>query len=82
MKRIFATCVVASLLAGCGGGPSAPLPTQSVPTAMSVDFTAFVKQLVLNQSDAARPVDVSTLSFIFADDENPAAFADILPPAS
>ena len=81
MKREALALVTLAGLAGCGGGsgvaPSAT--TAPPPAAMSVDFTAFTKALVANQSETATPVAVTPAQFVFRDDDNPEAFASVLP---
>ncbi|HEY0767955.1 MAG TPA: hypothetical protein VGD47_08350 [Steroidobacteraceae bacterium] len=83
MSRLVALLLASACLAGCGGGttsttapPAAATPPAS-PT--SVDFTAFTKELLSNQSDSAEPVPVTATQFLFPDNDNPTAFADVLP---
>jgi hypothetical protein len=81
MKRLIATALATACLAACGGGSGMgpePAPAPPVQTA-KVDFTAFTKELLRTQSDSAQPLPVSAAQFVFADDDNPEAFATVLP---
>ena len=81
MKRAIPGLIAMGCLAGCGGGGSgAPSAVAAgPPPAASVDFTAFTKNLVTTQPDSAVPIPVSVAEFAFRDDDNPAAFASVLP---
>jgi len=81
MKRSALAPLTLACLAGCGGGSGAGMdpPPAAPPAAMSVDFTTFTKELVANQSDTAIPVTVTASQFVFRDDDNPEAFASVLP---
>ncbi len=81
MKREALALLTLAGLAGCGGGAGmAPPPaTTTPPAAMSIDFTAFTKALVADQSETATPVAVTPAQFVFRDDDNPQAFASVLP---
>ena len=76
MKRTLAALAVIGCMAGCGGGGSGT--TVAAPPT-SVDFTAFTKDLLSSQSETALPVSVSMTAFVFKDDDNPEAFASVLP---
>lgn len=88
MKKILAAIPAAALMVACGGGssqtmqPAAVVPPPEVTQPMSVNFTSFVKTMVVEHSNAVAPLDISKVSFAFTDDENPTAFADVLPPAT
>jgi hypothetical protein len=43
------------------------------------NFTAFTKELLRIQSDSVQPVALSSAQFVFSDDDNPQAFAGVLP---
>jgi hypothetical protein len=78
MKGLLAMLLATACLAGCGGSsmsdPAAP-PAQP----SGINFTAFTKQLLRIQSDSAQPSPVTTAQFEFPDDDNPQAFAAVLP---
>lgn len=81
MKGRLAMLLAMACLAACGGGSTMgpePAPAPPVPTA-TVDFTAFTKELLRTQSDSAPPRPVTAAQFAFPDDDNPQAFADVLP---
>lgn len=80
-------------LAGCSGGsdgnmtsstppPSSTTPGSTVtpPAPQATDFTVFVKQQVAATSETSSPVDINSTNFTFEDEDNPAAFDDVLPP--
>jgi len=79
MKRLLAMLLTTACLAACNGSsmtaPQAAPPAQ--PSGMN--FTAFTKELLRIQSDSAQPVPVSAAQFLFPDDDNPQAFAAVLP---
>ena len=81
MKRRALALLTLAGLAGCGGGAGIAPPATSAPppAAMSVDFTAFTKDLLATRSDTATPVAVTPTEFVFRDDDNPEAFASVLP---
>ncbi|MEO5625193.1 MAG: hypothetical protein ABIQ70_04190 [Dokdonella sp.] len=85
-KREIVLTLGASLLigtlAGCGGtssnsnmggGPPQP-PQPPQPTS----FTAFVHTQVAQTSDTSQPADVNAVTFSFPDDNNAAAFNDVV----
>jgi hypothetical protein len=81
MRGLLAMLLATACLAACGGGSGMgpePAPARPLPTA-KVDFTAFTRELLRAQSDSAQPLPVSAAQFVFADDDNPEAFATVLP---
>ena len=65
-------------LAACDGSSmTAPATPPAQPSGMN--FTAFTKQLLGIQSDSAQPSPVTTAQFEFPDNDNPQAFAAVLP---
>lgn len=84
MRALVAVLLAAAMLAACGGGGSMSPATQAAPATTpsaqaGIDFTAFTKELLPIQSDASQPVAVNAAQFVFADDNNPDAFASVLP---
>jgi len=80
VKRTLAVLAVIGCIGGCGGGGSATTAaTPPPPPPASVDFTAFAKDLLASQSETALPVPVAMTAFVFKDDDNPEAFASVLP---
>ena len=83
MKRAVPLLVATACLAACGGGTSSPTAQAPVAVAPSpptgVDFTAFTKSVVSGQSDTAVPMAVTAAEFVFPDNDNPTAFAAVLP---
>jgi hypothetical protein len=84
MKRSTGAVLMLACVAGCGGGSGSGMapPSSATPpptTTMSVDFTTFTKTLMANQSDTALPLAVTPTQFVFRDDDNPEAFASVLP---
>jgi hypothetical protein len=75
MKKL---CVLASLLlamtacdsSNYGGSP--PVPPQAT------DFTGFVKDQFAATADDSDPVEVDEVDFTFDDQDDPAAFDDLL----
>jgi hypothetical protein len=78
MKALLTMLLVGACLAGCGGGAmNAPAPTPAQPT--GINFTTFTEKLMQIQSDSAQPTPVTTAQFEFPDNDNPQAFAAVLP---
>jgi hypothetical protein len=92
-KHRAAPMVVTTVLAvaGCGGGGSspgdsgmgaAPSPpiTQAPPSPIVTDFTAFTRDLMASAttSDIDEPVELDSIEWVFADDENETAYDDII----
>ncbi len=84
---------IAGAMSGCGGGgggygdggattppPAAMNPPPSAPPA-SVGFTSYSKQMQA-VAESELPWDVDTVTFTFDGDEDPAAYDDLLPPAT
>ncbi|MEO5560435.1 MAG: hypothetical protein ABIO49_11145 [Dokdonella sp.] len=76
---ILGASLLIGTLAGCGGGSSnsttgggPPQPPQ--PT----NFTTFVHTQVAQTSDTSQPADVNAVTFSFPDDNNAAAFNDVV----
>lgn len=75
------TSLLIAALAGCGGSsnsntgvvPTQP-PTQPPPTS----FTSFVHTQVAQTSETTQPADVNAVTFSFPDENNPAAFNDVV----
>jgi len=78
MRALVAMMLAGACLSGCGGSsmsePAAP-PAQPA----AINFTAFTEKLLRIQSDTAQPTPVTTAQFEFPDNDNPQAFADVLP---
>jgi len=81
MKRTLASLLIAAALAGCGGGSSnssntPPPPPPPPPAATSL--TTFVHTELAQTSDVTQADDINEVMFAFPDDDNPAAFDDVL----
>lgn len=81
MKRTLAPILIAAALVGCGGGSSnssntPPPPPPPPPAATSL--TTFVHTELAQTSDGTQPDDINDVMFSFPDDDNPAAFDDVL----
>ena len=85
MKRqnvlILGTASIAAALSGCGGNSSNSPPatgggTTQPPQATSL--TDFVHTQISQTSDTTQPADVNGVTFSFPDDNNPAAFNDVV----
>ena len=83
MNRVVPLLVATACLAACGGGtPStqAPAPVAVTPPPVAnVNFTAFTKNVLTVKSETAVPVTISAAEFAFPDNDNPSAFATVLP---
>ena len=85
MRAALPVLLAAATLAACDGGGSTSTAVEAAqattPPAQSgsIDFTTFTKELLRSQSDAAQPVAVNAARFVFADNDNPDAFASVLP---
>jgi hypothetical protein len=74
--------LMAACLAACGGGDMADNSTMNPPTvtpAAKISFTTFTEKLVSRQSETEEPLAVAPTDFSFADDDNQAAFAAVVP---
>jgi len=93
-KQLIPLVVVAIGLAGCGGsggssgmtsgspaptGSAPPEPTVTPPVPQTADFTQVVKEQVAATSETSEPIEINDTKFVFHDDDNPAAFDDVLP---
>jgi hypothetical protein len=78
MRTLLAMAVVSATVAGCGGGsmsePAAP-PAQP----SGINFTTFTEALLRIQSEAGQPAAVTSAQFVYPDNDNPQAFAAVLP---
>jgi hypothetical protein len=78
MKGLLAILLATACLAACDGSSmTAPAAPPAQPS--GINFTAFTKQLLRIQSDSAQPSPVTTAQFEFPDNDNPLAFAAVLP---
>jgi len=77
MRRLIATALATAVLAACDGS-STPVAPAAGP-ASGVNFTVFTEELVGSKSHTAQPVAVDGVQFVFPDDDNPQAFAGVLP---
>ncbi len=88
MKRrtlvfIIIGMVSAFALAGCGGSNSnssntPPPPPPPPPPPATTSLTDFVHSQLAATSDTTQPVDINGITFTFPDDNNPAAFNDVV----
>lgn len=78
MRALLAMLLAGTCLSACGGSSmSEPATPPAQPAA--INFTAFTEQLLRIQSDSAQPTAVTTAQFTFPDNDNPQAFAGVLP---
>lgn len=68
-RNIPVLLVLATVLAGCGGGGERDAGT---------DFTRFVKDQLAATSDTTEPATVNDRNFRFNDRDNPDAYDDVL----
>jgi uncharacterized lipoprotein YmbA len=83
MKWVLAVMMAAGL-AACGGGDMSDSSTMNPPMvapAAKISFTAFTEKLISNRSETEEPLSVAPADFSFADDDNEAAFAAVVPAA-
>lgn len=78
MKPVLLLLFGVAGLAGCHGKDNAG--SSPTPPAAQTNFTTFVKGQIAATTETSAPVDVSGVTFSFADEANEAAFNDILPP--
>lgn len=78
MRRLLVTGLACAGVAACGGG-SMTAPPATPPAATPVNFTAFTLGVLRTQSDTAQPAPVDPAQLVFTDDDNPQAFAAVLP---
>jgi len=81
MKRLIAPTLIAAALAGCGGGSSnstVTVPPPPPPPPATTSFTTFVHTELAQTSETTEPEDINEVTFTFPDDDNPAAFDDVL----
>ena len=73
-----------AVLSACGGGgsnnnsASAPPMMPEPPAPAQTDYNQFVQELFSMTADNTDPVDVNALDFVFTDQDNAAAFDDLL----
>lgn len=69
-----------AVLGGCGGSSNSTTSTGGGTTQppQPTSFTGFVHTQVAQTSDTTQPVDVNAVTFSFPDDNNPAAFNDVV----
>jgi hypothetical protein len=78
MRALLAMMLAGACLSACGGSSmSEPVAPPAQPSA--INFTAFTEKLLGVQSDTAQPTPVTTAQFTFPDNDNPQAFAGVLP---
>ncbi|MEO6689476.1 MAG: hypothetical protein ABIS07_04430 [Dokdonella sp.] len=73
MIAVLGGCSGSSSNSNTGGGPTQP-PQPPQPTS----FTGFVHTQIAQTSDTTQPADVNAVTFSFPDDNNPAAFNDVV----
>jgi hypothetical protein len=80
MRALLTALVATACLAGCGGsGSSIGAPAAPSAHSAAINFTAFTEKLLQIHSDSAQPTPVTSADFEFPDNDNPQAFADVLP---
>jgi ABC-type glycerol-3-phosphate transport system substrate-binding protein len=78
MRALLALLLVAAGVSGCGG-ESMAAPTSTPTQTSAVNFTSFTEKLLQIHSDSAQPTAVTNAQFEFPDNDNPQAFAAVLP---
>jgi hypothetical protein len=89
---LLGTMTAALMAAGCGGGgdsaaqetaPSQPPPPTQPPAPKAEDFTKWLKEGVLakGEDDGGLPQPMDDIEFDHSGNENPAVFAEVIPPA-
>jgi hypothetical protein len=78
MRALVAMLLAGACLSACGGS-SMSEPATPPAQAAAINFTAFTEQLLRIQSDTAQPTPVTAAQFSFPDNDNPQAFAGVLP---
>ena len=81
MMRVLPVLMAAGL-AACGGGEMSDNSAMNPPTAMpaaKISFTGFTEKLISTHSETGEPLAVAPAQFSFADDDNQAAFAAVVP---
>jgi len=72
--------VIAFAMTGCGGGGS-NAPEYSAPRAQADNFTAWSKNAVFSKPAESTPEVMDSITFNFDSNEDPNAYAELLPPA-
>lgn len=70
-----------AVLGGCGGSSNSTTSTGGGGTTQPpqpTSFTTFVHTQVAQTSETTQPADVNAVTFAFPDDNNPAAFNDVV----
>jgi hypothetical protein len=81
---VLVPVLMAGGLAACGGGEMSDNSSLSPPMmtpAARISFTSFTEKLISSRSETEEPLAVAPTDFSFADDDNPAAFAAVVPAA-
>lgn len=82
LKSKLLSAAVVLVLGGCGSSSNDPVvvvpPPPPPPPPAPTNFTTFVKDQFANTSDMTDPADVDNEDFAFPDNEDPAAFDDLL----
>jgi ABC-type glycerol-3-phosphate transport system substrate-binding protein len=78
--RALALIGAVAVIAGCGGGSSSSYETPPVAT-QPASFTSWSKQEVFAKAETATPTETEPLMFNFDGDDNPDAYAELLPTA-
>lgn len=81
-RQTLFSAIVVLVLAGCDSSGDDPVvvtpPPPPPPPPAPTEFTTFVKDQFANTSDMTDPVDVDDVDLAFSDDDDPAAFDDLL----
>ena len=67
-------------LAGCSAGSDSPISNDSPPRAQAEGFTHWSKSTVFNKPADSTPEIMDTLVFNFDGNDDPNAYAELLPP--
>ena len=82
-QLVLIGATLALALGGCGGSNSnsttqVPPPPPPPPPPATTSFTSFVGTVLASTSDTTEPVDVNGVNFTFPDNDNPAAFNNVV----
>jgi hypothetical protein len=72
---------IAAAMSGCSGGNDSMPQSDATPQPRGEGFTAWSKSAVFNAPAEGAPVVMDSLSFNFDGNDDPNAYAELLPPS-